>query len=153
MATPTKGKAAGSGSAKDTTTEVVPPSSSLFPEVLKVDPEAVAERMKGRVRQADSLDALFDSLTGQTSDALIGQSFEFVEVAWQPYESDKGVIPMAVCYVVNLASGEVTEFVTTGGMLVEFLRRAEVLGAFPFRARIVGKKTNSGQTALNFERV
>jgi hypothetical protein len=34
-----------------------------------------------------------------------------------------------------------------------FIRRAELIGAIPFDAKIVGKKTANGQTALNFERL
>ena len=124
-----------------------------FPELRDVDPEAVAERMAARVRQAETLDDLFDSLTGQSSDSLAGKSFEFRDVAWQPYRSQRGIIPLAVCDAVDLSTGEVREFVTTAKMLVTFLRRAQQLGVYPFKARIVEKVTTSGQKALNFERV
>lgn len=124
-----------------------------FPEIREVDPEAVAARMAARVQKAANLDELFDSLSGNSSDTLIGKAFEFTAVEWQPYESAKGIIPMAVCTATNLDTGEEEEFITTGGMLVQFLRRAQVLGALPFSARIVEKKTRSGQSALNFERV
>ena len=124
-----------------------------FPEIRDIDPEAVAERMASRVRSAESLDELFDSLTGQASDAMVGKSFEFRDVAWQPYRSQRGIIPLAVCDAVQLDTGEVHEFVTTAKMLVTFLRRAQQLGVYPFKARIVEKVTTSGQKALNFERV
>jgi hypothetical protein len=124
-----------------------------FPAIRAVDPEAVIERMAQRIRSADSLDALFDSLTGNSSDALVGKSFSFTDVEWQPYESNRGIIPQAIVTAVDLDTGEQTEFVTTAGMLVEFLRRAEVIGAYPFSARIVEKTTKSGNKALNFERV
>lgn len=124
-----------------------------FPEIRDVDPAAVAERMGSRMRKATSLDELFDTLTGSTSNALVGRKFQFDHVAWQPYESDRGIIPNAIVSAVDLDTGEEEEFATTGTMLVEFLRQAQLLDAFPFKARIVGKKTRSGQTALNFERV
>jgi len=127
--------------------------ASEYPGILDTDPEAVSARMAERMKGADTLDELFDALTGKASDSLIGKAFEFIGVTWQPYQAARGVIPLAVVEGVDLATGEETEFVTTGAMLVQFLRRAQVLGAFPFKARIVGKKTNSGQTALNFERV
>jgi hypothetical protein len=130
-----------------------PVLAANFPTIREVSPEAVMARMAQRVQRADNIDDLFDSLTGNSSDALVGKSFEFISVEWQPYESDRGVIPQAVVQGVDLTSGELTEFVTTGGMLVQFLRRAEVIGAFPFRARIVEKTTKRGQRALNFERV
>lgn len=123
-----------------------------FPGINEVDPASVTARMAARMQGADSLDALFDALTGQASEQLIGRTFTFLGVTWQPYESDKGIIPLAVCEVADPKTGEVSEFVTTGTMLVHFLRRAQVIGAFPFTARIVGKRTRSGQTALNFER-
>ena len=127
--------------------------TATLPALRETTPEAVIERMAQRVRKADSLDGLFDALTGNSSDALVGHSFNFTAVEWQPYESDRGVIPQAVASAVDLATGEVAEFVTTATMLVEFLRRAEVIGAFPFKARIVEKTTKRGQKALNFERV
>lgn len=124
-----------------------------FPEIQSVDPNAVIERMVKRVRSAGTIDDLFDALTGTSSDQMLGRSFEFTDVTWQPYLSDRGTIPLAVCDVVDLSTGESTEFVTTATMLVHFLRQAQILGAYPFKARVVGKKTNSGQTALNFERI
>jgi len=127
--------------------------SSEFGDVAIVEPEAIMTRMAGRLHKADSIDELFGALTGKSSDELDGNSFRFLGVEWQPYESAKGTIPLAVCDVVDLATGEADEFVTTAFMLVNFLRRAQVIGAYPFEARIVGKKTNRGQTALNFERV
>jgi len=124
-----------------------------FPEIRSADPEAVMDRMAARMAKAASLDELFDALTGQSSDDLTNRSFEFLGVSWQPYQSDRGIIPMAVCEVADLGTGELAEFVTTAFMLVRFLRRAQQLDQLPFKARIVGKKTNSGKTALNFERV
>jgi hypothetical protein len=126
--------------------------AASFPEIREVTPEAVIDRMTKRVRSATNLDQLFDSLTGNSSDALVGKSFEFTGVEWQPYESEKGIIPQAICEATDLATGEATEFVTTAGMLVQFLRQAQVLNAYPFKARIVEKTTKRGQKALNFER-
>jgi len=131
--------------------------ASTFPGIQSVDPEAVAQRMAKRVQSADTLDDLFDSLTGKSSDQLVGKRYEFREVAWQPYEATRDgetkVIPLALCEVVDLDTGEADEFVTTAFMLTQFLRRAQVIGALPFRAKIVEKTTRSGQSALNFERV
>jgi hypothetical protein len=124
-----------------------------FGEVDIAAPETILARMGARYDRAESIEDLFDALQGQSSDAMVGRKFRFLDVSWQPYQTEKGVIPLAVCDVVDLDSGEQTEFVTTGYMLVRFIRRAIQLGVMPFEARIVGKKTNSGQTALNFERV
>ena len=119
----------------------------------QADPRATSERMGKRVLSAGSLDELFDSLSGKSSDDLVNKAFEFTSVEWQAYESDRGPIPQAICQVVDLSTGEATEFQTTAEMLVKFLFRAEQLGALPFRARIVEKPTRTGQKALNFERV
>ncbi len=116
-------------------------------------PEAVAERMAKRVRSTTNMDELFDSLQGKASDQMVGRAFQFNSVEFQPYEADNGIIPLAVCEVVDLGTGEPTEFVTTGTMLVQFLRQAQLLNGYPFRARITEKVTKSGQKALNFERV
>jgi hypothetical protein len=124
-----------------------------FPELQAIDPEAVKVRMASRVHQAQSLDDLFDTLAGNSSDLLVGKSYEFQAIVWQPYESENGPIPQAVCSAVDLSTGEATEFVTTAFMLVNFLRRAQVLNVLPFKARIVEKQTKRGQKALNFERV
>lgn len=126
--------------------------SEAFPEIREVSPEAVQTRMQNRVRKATTLDELFDSLQGNSSDALVGKSFEFTAIEWQPYQSEKGIIPQAVCTAIDLSTGEETEFVTTGFMLVNFLRQAQVMNMLPFKARIVEKTTKRGQKALNFER-
>ena len=124
-----------------------------FPGIRDVDPDAVARRMSDRVMRAQSLDELFDSLSGSTSDALVGKSFRLFGVAWQPFETEKGVIPNAIVEAADIRTGESREFATTARMLVAFLRRAKVLNPFPFDVRIVEKLTRSGQKALNFERV
>ena len=123
-----------------------------FPEIMNVDPAAVADRMAKRVMSATNLDELFDSLSGSTSDALVGRSFHILGVAWQPFESERGVIPNAIVDAADIKTGESREFATTGRMLVAFLRKAQLLNLFPFDVRIVEKTTRSGQKALNFER-
>lgn len=147
-ATPTKAKAAPA----ETPVTIIG-TEGLESLIRNVDPDAVADRMAGRVLGANSIDELFNSLSGKTSDELVGKAFEFLDVAFQPYEAESGTIPLAVCNVVDLTTGEVTEFATTGKMLVSFLFQATRIGAFPFKARIAGKKTTRGQTALNFERI
>lgn len=117
------------------------------------DAGSVTKRLEARYDKATSLDDLFDALEGSSSQDLVGRKFSFVDVAWQRYDSDRGAIPQAVCEVVDLSTGEATEFVTTGGMLVRFLANAKRLDAFPFDARIVEKTTKRGNKALNFERV
>jgi hypothetical protein len=153
MATKKQGPTASASESNDGPQAVEARLLEAFPEIREVSVEAVQERMAARVQKATSLDELFDSLEGNSSDKLVGKSFEFTAIAWQPYESQRGIIPMAIVTATNLDTGEEEEFVTTGGMLVQFLRRAQVLGALPFSARIVEKATKGGQKALNFERV
>jgi len=133
--------------------EVLAYDDKLFPELLRTDPESVMARFAERFVKAETLDDLFDVLEGNLSRSLIGHKVRVQAVAWAPYQSDRGVVPLAVCQATDLTTGEETEFATTGGVLTMFIRRAELIGAIPFDAKIVGKKTGGGQTALNFERL
>lgn len=127
-------------------------TNPIWEGVLESNPLEVQARMASRLQDAETLDDLFDALTGTTSDQLEGTRLSVESVAWQVYESDRGPIPLAVVQGINLDTGEELEFATTGFMLVHFIRRAQMIGAIPFRARIVGKRTRNNQTALNFER-
>ena len=132
---------------------VVAYDHALFPELLSTDPGDVMGRFAERFQKAETLDDLFDALEGNLSRSLIGHKVRIDSVQWAPYQSDRGVVPLAICQAVDLTTGEETEFATTGGVLTMFIRRAELIGAIPFDAKIVGKRTAGGQTALNFERV
>jgi len=124
---------------------------SLFPALIDQDPRAVQARFAARFAKAETIEDLFGVLKGTSSQDLVGRTVEIISVEWAPYESDDGIIPLAVCNAVDVATGEVQEFATTAASLTVFIRRAEVIGAMPFRARITEKLTRSGQKALNFE--
>jgi hypothetical protein len=152
------------GAAKKTNSEVLSPDEALalrlkdsFPDVRASDPEAVADRMAGRLHKATSMDELFDALEGSSSDQWIGKPIEVLSIEWETYDavrpSGTVTIPKAVCQIVDITTGEIDEFMTTAKMLVHFLRQVEVLDAYPFKARIVEKTTKGGQKALNFERL
>lgn len=126
---------------------------AAFPNITESDSDAAGARIAQRMLKAESVEDLFDVLDGNSSDKLIGKSLTINGVTWQLYKSDRGDIPQAVVDAVDKATGEETEFVTTGGMLVYFLRRVEMLGKFPFDAKITEKTTKRGNKALNFERV
>lgn len=128
-------------------------SPALLARCREQDPQEVLKRFAARFEAAQGLDDLFGALEGTNSQKLIGCRLEIASVAWAPYQSDRGMIPLAIVQAADLDSGEVIEFATTSGMLCMFLYKAEVLELMPFQARIEGKKTNSGQTALNFARV
>ena len=136
-----------------TGTELVAYDQALFPTLLDQDPEAVQLRFAKRFMAAETVDDLFDVLEGNTSKSMVGRRLQVREVAWAPYESDRGVIPLAICTAADLGTGEIVEFATTSAALTMFIRRAEIIGGLPFDAKIAAKKTRSGQTALNFERV
>jgi hypothetical protein len=126
---------------------------ALFPELLNTDPESVMVRFAERFMRAETLDDLFDALEGNLSRSLVGHKVRIQSVQWAPYQSDRGITPLAICQATDLTTGEETEFATTGGVLTMFIRRAELLDCIPFDAKIVGKRTSNGQTALNFERL
>jgi hypothetical protein len=136
----------------DTKTEIVAYDHKLFPQLLDQDPEAVRERFAKRFMAAESVADLFDVLEGSTSQGMVGRRLQINGVTWAPYESDRGIIPLAICDAADLETGEIVEFATTSEALTMFIRRAELIGGLPFDARIASKKTRSGQTALNFER-
>ena len=118
-----------------------------------MDPGDVMGRFADRFKKAETLDDLFDALEGNLSRSLVGHKVRIQSVQWAPYQSDRGITPLAICAATDLTTGEEIEFATTGGVLTMFIRRAELIGAIPFDAKIVGKKTDGGQTALNFERL
>ena len=134
-------------------TEIVAYDPELFPALLDQDPREATARFARRFMIAESLDDLFNVLEGNTSQAMVGRTIEIKAVAWVPYEADIGVIPNAICQAVDTATGEILEFATTSSALTMFIRRAELIGEIPFEAKIAAKKTRSGQTALNFERI
>jgi hypothetical protein len=136
-----------------TKAEVVLYDTALFPALLDQDPAAVTERFAKRFLAAESLDDLFNVLEGNSSKNMVGRELRINAVAWAPYESDQGIIPNAICTAADLSTGEVLEFATTSQMITMFIRKAELLQELPFDARITSKKTRSGRTALNLERL
>lgn len=121
-------------------------------EVGERDAEAIQRGMLQRVHAGTTMDELFDSLQGKASDSLVGRSFEIQEVSWDIYNAAQGPLPLARVKSIDLATNQPEEWVTTSPMLTVFMKRAQEIGGLPFKAKIVGKKTRSGQTALNFER-
>ncbi|MGH2876216.1 MAG: hypothetical protein ACRDLV_08200, partial [Solirubrobacteraceae bacterium] len=115
--------------------EIVLYDTQVFPMLRQQDPLEVQARFAARFSKAQSLEDLFGVLEGTSSQDLVGRVVEIRAVAWAPYESDKGVIPLAICEAVNASTGEILEFATTSQMLTLFLRQAELIGALPFQAR------------------
>lgn len=133
-------------------TELEPYNHALFPDLLSQDPAAVRERFARRFMAAESIDDLFNVLEGTTSKDMVGRVVTVEQVSWAPFQSDRGLIPLAICKAADATTGEVLEFATTSEALTMFIRRAEVIGALPFTAQIKAQKTRGGNTALNFAR-
>jgi hypothetical protein len=126
---------------------------AMFPELVDQNPDDVQAAMAARFSRAESIEDLFSILEGSSSKTMVGRKVQINGVKWTGYESDRGVIPMAICDAMDLKTGEVVEFATTSGFLTMFIRRAELIGHLGFQVKIVEKKTRSGNTALNFEPV
>ena len=125
--------------------------AGLFP-TSDNDPAVATRRMVERVFEAQTLDDLFDSTTGTSSDDLIGHTLDIRSVEWSEYNAENGPIPMATLQAYDETAAKAVEFISTSPMLTAFIRKAELIDQIPFRARIEGKRTRSGQTALNFVR-
>ena len=136
----------------DKSVEIVAYDPAIFGNLVDQDPAAVSARFAERFMRAETVDDLFNALEGNTSKNLVGKRMQITAVSWAPFESDRGIIPNAICTAADVETGEVFEFATTSEALTLFIRRAELIGALPFNARIAEKRTRSGQTALNFER-
>lgn len=136
----------------DKSAELIAYDPGLFPALLDQDPAAVSERFAKRFGAAKTLDDLFNVLEGNTSKDLVGRTVTVSDVAWAPFESDRGIIPLAICTAADAATGEVMEFATTSEALTMFIRQAEIIGELPFTARITSRRTASGREALNFAR-
>jgi hypothetical protein len=125
---------------------------ALFPMLAAQDPEEVTARLAGRIFQAQTMDDIFGIMEGTLSKDLVDVPLDIRGVTWQPYESDRGVTPLAIVDAVNIDTGEVVQFATTSTVLVASLRQAEIIGAIPFATKIKSRKTNSGNYALNFSK-
>jgi hypothetical protein len=136
-----------------TATDLVLYDHNLFPELKWADPEDMGQRFADRFKRAESVDDLFDVLQGNNTKGMVGRRLEIQAVEWQAFQSDRGVIPNAICLAADVDSGEVLEFATTSMFCAMFIRRAELIDALPLKVKITSTKTRSGQTAINFEKV
>ena len=127
-------------------------SEALFPELRHQDPRESEARFLKRFEKAKTIDDLFDVLEGNNASALVGHVIQVDRVEWSGYQSDDGLIPLAVVTGADTGTGEVIEFATTSKACTHFIRRAELIGALPFRATIEQVITRSGQKALNLSR-
>jgi hypothetical protein len=134
-------------------TELVAYDPQLFPALREQDPREAQARIAARFVKAETLDDLFNVLEGRASKDMVGRRLEVHGVSWAPYQSDEGTIPLAIVNAVDVDTGELVEFATTGRMLTMFIAKAELIDALPFKARITSVKTRQGRDALNFERV
>jgi hypothetical protein len=134
-------------------TELVAYDPNLFPALREQDPREAQARIAARFVKAETLDDLFNVLEGRTSKDMVGRRLEFHAVSWAPYQSDEGTIPLAIVTALDMDTGELVEFATTGKLVTMFIAKAELIGQLPFSARLVSVKTRQGRDALNLERV
>lgn len=139
--------------------EVVLYDKALFPELRWQDPQEANARFVARFNQAETLDDLYNVLSGANTQGLIGRKFQILDVDFVAYQADDGIIPNALCLGADLDSGEVLQFATTSGQPTMFLGRARLLGLLPAEegkervlVKITETKTRSGNTAINFDR-
>lgn len=132
--------------------DVVLYDRAMFPNLIDQDPQQVMLRLASRFQKAQSVDDLFGALGGNSTKDMIGRKLRIISVAWAPFQSDRGIIPNAICEAVDLDSGEALEFATTGMTTTMFIRQAELIGALPVDVRIASVKTKDGNNAINFER-
>lgn len=133
--------------------ELVLYDTNLFPELKWQDPQEATLRFAKRFGRAQTADDLFNVLSGNSTQQMVGRKVEIRSVEWIAYQADDGVIPNAICDAVDLETGELTEFATTSMMCTMFIRQAELLELLPLRVKVVEKLTRAGQKALNFEKV
>ncbi len=136
-----------------TSTSVVVYDNELFPELKWQDPLKANLKFAERFGRAETLDDLFNVLSGTSTQDIVGRKVQILDVDWQAYQADDGVIPNAICQGVDLDTGEVLEFATTSGMCTMFIRKAELLGLLPVSVKIVENLTTNNRKALNFEKV
>lgn len=136
-----------------TSADVVLYDQNLFPDLRWADPQDMGRKFGERFDRAESVDDLFNVLEGNSTQNMVGRKVKVLDVAFQAFQSDQGVIPNGICQAVDLATGEAIEFATTSIMCTAFLRKAQLLGLLPLEVRIVEKQTRNGNKALNFERV
>lgn len=144
-----------------TTTDVVLYDHKLFGELRWQDPLEANQRFAERFGSAQSLDDLFDVMSGNNTQKMVGRRLAILDVDFVAYQADDGVIPNALCVAADIDSGELVQFATTSSFCTMFLKKAELLGLYPkkegeeskVRVKITTTLTRGGNTAINFERV
>lgn len=135
-----------------TSMDVVLYDHGLFGELKWQDPQDMGRKLGERMNHAKSADDLFDALSGNSTQSMVGRKLEIMDADFYAYQSDDGVIPNAICQAVDIDSGEVLEFATTSGFCAAFLKKAQLLKLFPLKVRVTETLTRSGNKAINFER-
>jgi hypothetical protein len=116
------------------------------------DPISVQRKIVDKILNAKTVDELFDVYAGDATSSLENKVFNILEVSFTPYESERGVIPMAHVDGVLEGQDEITSWRTTATSIVAMLAKLHQLEAFPLRVRIVSAKTSSGYKAFHLER-
>ena len=116
------------------------------------DPLTVQRKIVDRIFKATTVDEVFEVYAGDATAALENRVFNVLEVSFAPYESERGVIPMA--HVDGLPEGtdEITSWRSTSTSIVAMLAKLHYLQAFPLKVRIVAAKTQGGFKAYHLEK-
>jgi hypothetical protein len=116
------------------------------------DPLAVQRKIVDRIFKASTVDEVFEVYAGDSTAALRNKVFTVLEVSFAPYESERGVIPMAHVDGTLEGDGEITSWRTTSTSIVAMLAKLHALQAFPLKVRIVGNPTRGNFTAYHLEK-
>jgi hypothetical protein len=132
--------------------EAVLSGDNRIPINWDVDPLSVQRSIVDRIFKAQTVDEVFEVYAGDATAALENKVFNILEVSFSPYESERGVIPMA--HVDGLVEGtdEITSWRTTATSIVAMLAKLHQLQAFPLKVRIVAAKTQAGFKAYHLEK-
>jgi hypothetical protein len=116
------------------------------------DSLAVQRKIVDRIFKASNVDEVFEVYAGDATAALENKVFNILEVSFAPYESERGVIPMAHVDGTLEGDGEITSWRSTSTSIVAMLAKLHQLQAFPLKVRIIAAKTQSGFKAYHLEK-
>ena len=132
--------------------EAVLANDDRIPIDWNTDPLAVQRKIVDRIFKAQTVDEVFEVYAGDATAALENKVFNILEVSFAPYESERGVIPMA--HVDGLLEGtdEITSWRSTSTSIGAMLAKLHQLEAFPLKVRIIAAKTQGGFKAYHLEK-
>jgi len=140
------------GDEQENLPEAVLSGDDRIPIDWNTDPLAVQRKIVDQIFKATTVDQVFGIYAGDATASMENRVFNVLEVSFAPYESERGVIPMA--HVDGLLEGtdEITSWRTTSTSIVAMLAKLHYLQAFTLKVRIVAAKTQGGFKAYHLEK-